>query len=98
MVFLILAAFVNPLFQMNFRSYSFLLLLALCLTQLHAASDLKVQLNRDVRPILSDTCFHRHAPDEKERKGGLRLDVRDEAMEPAKSGARAIVSGKPSTL
>ena len=55
----------------------------------------KVQFNRDVRPILSDTCFHCHGPDEKERKAGLRLDVRDEALKPAKSGAVAIVPGQP---
>ena len=55
----------------------------------------KVHFNRDVRPILSDTCFHCHGPDEKERKGGLRLDVRADALKPAKSGATAIVPGKP---
>ena len=55
----------------------------------------KVQFNRDVRPIFSDTCFQCHGPDEKKRKAGLRLDVRDTAVKPAESGAIAIVPGKP---
>lgn len=51
--------------------------------------------NREVRPLLSDNCFHCHGPDQGHRKGGLRLDIRDEALKPAKSGKMAIVPGKP---
>jgi hypothetical protein len=54
----------------------------------------KLNFNRDVRPILSDACFHCHGPDEKERKGGLRLDVRDAALKGGDSGP-AIIPGKP---
>lgn len=40
----------------------------------------KLQFNRDIRPILSDRCFHCHGPDSKNQKADLRLDVRDAAI------------------
>ncbi len=58
-------------------------------------ADARVEFNRDIRPIFSDTCFQCHGPDEKQRKSKLRLDVRSEALKPAKSGAVAIVPGHP---
>ncbi len=51
--------------------------------------------NRDIRPILSENCFACHGPDKAKRKSGLRLDVREAATEPAKSGSIAFVPGKP---
>jgi len=61
-----------------------------------AATDrTKVSFNRDIRPILSDTCFQCHGPDEAKRKSGLRLDDRASAIRPAESGDIAIVPGKP---
>ncbi len=50
---------------------------------------------REVRPILSRYCFKCHGPDDKTLKSELRLDIRDHALKPAESGARAIVPGKP---
>jgi hypothetical protein len=52
------------------------------------------RFNRDVRPILSDKCFHCHGPDKNKRDSGLRLDIREEAIS-NRDGVRAIVPGKP---
>ncbi|MEY5024906.1 MAG: hypothetical protein RLZZ244_434 [Verrucomicrobiota bacterium] len=77
------------------RPLSPLYLLVLSSVAGAAAPESKLSYNRDVRPILSDACFHCHGPDEKERKGGLRLDVASAASKPAKSGEIAIVPGNP---
>ncbi len=51
--------------------------------------------NREIRPLLSRNCFACHGPDEHDRQGGLRLDVRDAAIAELESGSTAIVPGKP---
>ena len=53
----------------------------------------KIEFNRDIRALLSDNCFACHGPDDKERKGKLRLDVKEDALKPAKSGDHAIIPG-----
>ncbi len=73
----------------------FPMLLTLCGLSVAQAAEPKVSFNRDIRPILSDTCFQCHGFDDKQRKSGLRLDLRDAALKPAESGERAIVPGQP---
>ncbi len=60
-----------------------------------AALAAPVSFNRDIRPIMSNTCFHCHGPDASHRKAKLRLDLPDQALLPGKSGALPIVPGKP---
>src|SRR5437660_1739618 len=55
----------------------------------------EVRFNRDIRPIMSGTCFRCHGPDKNARMMGLRLDLRDEAIKPTKSGVIPIVPGDP---
>jgi len=50
---------------------------------------------RDVQPIFSEHCGHCHGVDEQSRKGDLRLDIRQHALEGGESGQPAIVPGKP---
>jgi hypothetical protein len=60
-----------------------------------AALHAEVSFNRDIRPIMSDTCFRCHGPDKNARMAGLRLDIRDEALKTTGTGATPIVPGDP---
>lgn len=59
------------------------------------SSKAPLTFNRDIRPILSDACFSCHGPDAQKVKGGLRLDQREAALQPAKSGKTALVPNHP---
>jgi hypothetical protein len=55
----------------------------------------EIRFDRDVRPIMSETCFRCHGPDRSARMANMRLDVREEALKPAPGGVVPIVPGHP---
>lgn len=55
----------------------FSLLVLVATVETNHAQESSVNFNRDIRPLLSDRCFHCHGPDEENRKEGLRFDQRD---------------------
>jgi hypothetical protein len=65
------------------------------LTLFSGVSFAAVSFNRDIRPIMADTCFRCHGPDKNARMAGMRLDIRDEALKPTRSGVTPIVPGDP---
>ncbi len=54
----------------------------------------KIDYTRDIRPILSENCYHCHGPDEGSRKGKLRLDTK----EGLSSKHKDIIPFKPGSL
>lgn len=55
----------------------------------------ELNFQRDVQPILAEHCWHCHGVDAHDRKGGLRLDLREDAIKGGESEIAAIVPGKP---
>jgi hypothetical protein len=66
-----------------------------CTLLASTAGAAEVSFNKDIRPIMSDTCFRCHGPDKSSRMAGMRLDLREEALKPTRSGITPIVPGDP---
>ncbi len=59
-----------------------------------AADD--IEFSRDIRPLLSDKCFHCHGPDATTREGNLRLDVEEGVFQRRGRRRVPVVAGQPS--
>lgn len=71
------------------------LLLPIAARGAEPATPTTIDFNRDVRPILSDKCFHCHGPDGHSREADLRLDEPASALED-RDGMFVVKPGDPS--
>lgn len=63
-------------------------------TSSFAVGDLTEQFEKEVRPLLEESCFQCHGPEK--QKGGLRLDRKADMLGGGDSGEPAITPGKSS--
>jgi hypothetical protein len=69
-------------------------LVCVLISTCHLSAD-PINFNRDIRPLLSDRCFHCHGPAEGHREADLRLDVPtgEQGALTDRDGVTAIVPG-----
>lgn len=68
---------------------------ALAVVAVDATGEEKLRFNRDIRPILTEKCFACHGPAAKRDDGVIRLDLRDDLLQPDAEGRAVLVPGKP---
>lgn len=57
------------------------------------ADEAPIDFGKQIRPLLSENCFHCHGPDEKTREAGLRLDTHEGLLADVESGGKAVAPG-----
>ena len=85
----------SPLSPLHLPSLRGLCLPLGLIAAVQAATGAGVDFAREVQPILAENCYHCHGPDEKDRKAGLRLDLREGALHGGRSGLPSLVPGQP---
>ncbi len=70
----------RPMTAFNSMSITLSLILAVVAVSLCQAAE-PIDFARDIRPVLSDSCYHCHGPDADARESDLRLDDRASALD-----------------
>ncbi len=88
-----------PHLRRTILSFMLLTVFSQCLEPVAAAADsaaeTRIDFDREIQPLLSETCFTCHGPDAEKLQAGLRLDQKESAFGPLQSGNKAIVPGAP---
>jgi len=73
--------------SMKFRSTLIFGCFCVFLVSVSGGNAQEISFSRDVRPILSDKCFHCHGPDADNQDSEFRLDTREHALEAIEEGS-----------
>ena len=84
--------------RLSYRTLTLSLVLASIGSTLEAADPplpQTINFNRDIRPILSNLCYHCHGPDKTKRQAKMRFDTRA-GLFAKRDDHHVVVPGKPS--